>query len=92
MMELLLLAHDPLNLVVLRKRLEMELVAGTSRDNVVSTLSWCIACKKKHGLKLAKLSSACVKIIVPIFDALRRQLKEGLPDEYYSGIKQTARS
>ena len=86
-MELVSHAHSPLNLLVLQKRLELELVGDTTESNVVLTLVFCINCQK-HGFKLAKLSNACVKLIMPTFAVYRQQLKLKLPEEYYTALKE----
>lgn len=87
LMELAWLADAPLQLPVLKRRLELELLAKTDRSCVVPTLRWCI-----ESRKMPRLAAASVNLIIPAFDALRSQLRDELPDDYYAGLKELARA
>lgn len=57
-------------------------------EGVVAMFKWVVANKQ---LKLGRLASVCIKVLVGSFEALRKSLRDQLPDEYYSAIKEAAR-
>jgi hypothetical protein len=69
--------------------IELELASLVSVENVLSLFKWVISNQKK--LEMGRLASACIKLLVGSFEALRSSIKDQLNYEWYNAVKQSWR-